>query len=371
MGMRRFIFQACLAVLTVSLLACGRTESPQEIEVSPSALAVQTLVLEPRDWQLQFASYGHFESTEKITISVDFSGTVEKVHFQDGQSISAGQLLIELDDSEQQLRLKQAQANVESAAAQLEKTRSTYMRYRGLMSRGALSREQFKQSKADFDRARAVSEEAEAALALANQDLLETRLISPVDGVVTERNVDTGQTVLPGNPLAVVQVADTLRVVTYVGERSVNQLRLGDIADISSPAVPGKHYEGRVELVSSAADTNTGNFTVKLTVSNRERLLRPGMSATVMMSGVARQNTLVLPKSLMVDRNRRRVVYLYRDGFAHEVEPVLGASVGEVLPVLAGLSAGDRVISTYLDLLVEGKPVVLADAEASVGSAVE
>lgn len=362
MRKKRLAYGLCLAAVAAVLAACEPAPEPPEQEEEVEALAVHTVQLEATTWQLQFASYGHFESTEKITISVNFSGTVEIVHFHDGQSISAGQLLLELDDRKQQLHLQQAQASVESAKAELEKVRSTYFRYRGLMSSGALSREQLRQSKANFERALAETQEAEAALALANQDLRETRIISPVDGVVTQRNVDAGQTVLPGNPLAVVQVADTLRVVTFVGERLVNQLRLGDLAEVASPAVPGKRYQGRVELVSSAADPQTGNFIVKLTVNNRERLLRPGMSATLTMSGIERSNTLVIPKPLMVDRNRRRVVYLYRDGVAREVEPVLGVGVGDMLPVLAGLSQGDRVITSYLDLLADGQPVKLAEA---------
>lgn len=353
---------ALWAWVTACLLlsACERPEPLVEAAAAPGPLPVQTVTLEPRSWQLSFASYGHFEATESITISVDFSGTVDTVHFRDGQRISAGQLLIELDDRKQQLRLKRANANLESAGAELEKVRATYYRYRNLMASGALSREQLKQSEAAFERARAAVEEAEAALALARQDLRETRIISPVDGVVASRSVDPGQTVLPGNPLAVVQVADTLRLVTFVSEKEVNQLRLGDIAEVSSPAVPGSRYQARIELLGSAADPQTGNFTVKLTVNNSERLLRPGMSASVRMSGVQRDNTLVLPKALMVDRNRRRVVYRYEDGIAREVEPVLGASAGDELPVLTGLAAGDRIITSYLDVLADGQRVSLA-----------
>lgn len=365
MSVTRNAWFAC-GLLLFSLLLAGCEKPQPEVQSTeePGPVSVKLVSLEPQDWQLSFASYGHFETTEKITVSVDFSGTVEQVHFRDGQSISAGQLLIELDDSKQQLQLKRSQANLESAAAELEKSRATYFRYRDLITSGALSREQLKQSEAAFERARAAAEETEAALALAQQDLRETRIISPVDGVVDSRNVDPGQTVLPGNPLAVVQVADTLRVVTFVSEKEVNQLRLGDVAEVTSPAVPGKRYEARIELVSSTADPRTGNFTVKLTVNNGDRLLRPGMSASVRMSGVERADTLVIPRSLMVDRNRRRVVYLYDAGKAREVEPVIGASAGDELPVLAGLKAGDQLITTYLDLLADGQQVVIETPEA-------
>ncbi|WP_372759318.1 efflux RND transporter periplasmic adaptor subunit [Litorivivens sp.] len=348
-------------LLTVFLfLAACEKSVPVVQKVEPEReLAVTSIVLEPRDWQLAFPAYGHFETTEEITISVDFSGTVSKVSFREGQNVSAGDLLIELDEQKQQLRVRQSKASLLSARAELEKSRETYFRYRDLMGRGALSREQLKDSESNYERSKARVEEAEASLALAEKDLRETRIISPVDGVVVEKRVEPGQTVLAGNPLAVLQVADTLRVVTFVSEREVNQLRLGDEATVATPAVPGREFPARVELVSSEADPSTGNFTVKLTVNNRDRLLRPGMSALVNMKGVVRSDTLVLSKGHLVDRNRRRVVFIYEAGRVREVEPTFAASAGDELPVLAGLNPGDRLITSHLDLLANGKTVVL------------
>lgn len=361
--MRLRLGTVTLCLLSLLLTACEKTKPVVSPSVESAPLAVTTETLEPRDWQLQFAAYGHFESTEEVTISVDFSGTVKRVHFREGQNVSAGDLLIELDEQKQQLRVRQSKANLLSAQAELEKSRTTYFRYRDLMTKGALSREQLKQSESSYERSRAMVEESEAALALAEKDLRETRIISPVDGVIDQKMVEPGQTVLPGNPLATVQVADTLRVVTFVSEREVNQLHLGDEAEVSTPAVPGKVFDARVELVSSVADPQTGNFTVKLTVHNADRQLRSGMSARVKLSGIVRKNVLVLNKRHLADRNRRRVVFIYNEGVVREVEPSFGVSAGDNLPVLAGLEAGDQLIVSHRDLLADGKSVTLAGAE--------
>ncbi|MFT5576937.1 MAG: RND family efflux transporter MFP subunit [Bermanella sp.] len=361
--MRSRLVSPVLCVLALLLSACEKVEPIATLSEHAEQLVVTTEMLEPSDWQLQFTAYGHFESTEEISISVEFSGTVKKVHFREGQNVSAGDLLIELDEQKQQLRVRQSKANLLSAQAGLEKSRATYFRYRDLMTKGALSREQLKQSESSYDSSRAMVEESEAALALAEQNLRETKIISPVDGVIDRKMVEPGQTVLPGNLLATVQVADTLRVVTFVSEHEVNQLHLGDRATVSTPAMPGKQFDARVELVSSAAEAETGNFTVKLTVNNADRQLRAGMSAQVSMSGIVRKNVLVLNKRHLADRNRRRVVFIYTDGLAREVEPSFGASAGENLPVLAGLEAGDQLIVSHLDLLADGKMVNVAEVE--------
>ncbi len=361
--MRSRLVSSVLCLMALFLTACEKKPPPAAVQAQAEHLAVTTVTLKPQDWRLQFTAYGHFESTEEITISVEFSGTVKKVHFREGQNVSAGDLLIELDDQKQQLRVRQSKANLLSAQAELEKSRATYFRYRDLMTKGALSREQLKQSEASYERSRAMVEESEAALALAEQNLRETKIISPVDGVIDRKMVEPGQTVLPGNMLATVQVADTLRVVTFVSEREVNQLHLGDQATVSTPAVPGKQFDARVELVSSVADNATGNFAVKLTVSNADRQLRSGMSAQINMSGIVRKNVLVLNKDHLADRNRRRVVFIYTDGVARQVEPSFGASAGENLPVLAGLETGDQLIVSHIDFLADGKPVSLIEAE--------
>ncbi len=204
--------------------------------------------------------------------------------------------------------------------------------------------------------------EAEAAKALSQQHLKETTVISPVDGVIHQRNVEPGQTVLPGDALAKVEVTDTLRAVTYISQREVNLLRLGEEVPMASPGVPGREYSARVELVGNSADPQTGNFIVKLTVNNSDHRLRAGMSVRLRLRGMQRENTILVPKSALVDRNRRRLLYRMIDGRAQEVEPMMGVSGDSMVPIYSGLAAGDQLILSPLELLQQGKPVVVEQA---------
>lgn len=357
---QRFFFPTLLMISFLILVGCSKNIPEQANTLADEALEVNTVVVEPQNWQASFDSYGYLESTETVTISIDFSGTVREVKFRAGEVVTAGQVLIELDSRKQKLQLQRAAANLERAKADLEKTQSTFQRHRNLATTGALSQEQFKQSQTDYERAAATLNEVEAALALAQQALRETTIISPVDGTVDERNVEPGQTVLPGNSLAVLEVTDTLRAVTYISQREVNLIRMGEVAPMTSPGVPGREYEARVELVGNSADPLTGNFVVKLTVNNSDRRLRAGMSVRLLLKGMLRENTLLIPKSALVDRNRRRVVYRLVDGRAQEVEPLIGVSNDDSTPVYGGLQAGDQLILSPLELIQDGKAVVVA-----------
>jgi RND family efflux transporter MFP subunit len=256
------------------------------------------LILPHTSWQQILDAYGVVEPAEDVAITVDFSAPVKTVHFEEGQQVEQGQLLIELDSRKRDLRLRQAVTAVE-----------------------------------------------------------ESLVLSPASGIIDRRSVEPGETVMPGQLLGSVQAVDRVRVRVHVGEREVNDLRVGADAEVRSPGVRGRIYQAKVEAVGIKADAETGNFPVKLTLPNEDGLLRPGMTARVRLWGLTNAHALLIPDDALVDRRRRRVVYVVRDGRAVEVEPLLRASVGERIPVLEGLKAGARLVVEGMEQLVEGSPV--------------
>jgi membrane fusion protein (multidrug efflux system) len=315
------------------------------------------VVLQPQDWQQTIQVYGAVEATEDVAVSVDFSGTVTSVHFKEGQRVSRGDLLVELDDTKQRLRLSRARSVLEGARAALEEARSTLDRRRNLEAKAAVSKELLENSEIAVRQAAAAYEDALASLGLAERELAESRVRSPVDGLVEKRDAEPGETVLPGRELASIQAVDVVRIVTFVGERDVNFLRSGAFARVTSPGVPGRSFEAVIESVGVQADPRTGNFPIKLTLPNADGLLRPGMTARVQLQGLREQQRLLIPDRALVDRNRRKVVFLAVDGLAREVLPVLRPAAGDLLPVIDGLSPGDRLIVSGLEYLIDGSPI--------------
>ncbi len=113
---------AFVSLIVASLLtACGGDAPLASKKSTEPPLSVQILTITPRAWRSNFDSYGYLESTETVNISIDFSGTVSDVKFKDGQTINAGQVLIELDRKKQALKLRQAEASLISVKAELEK----------------------------------------------------------------------------------------------------------------------------------------------------------------------------------------------------------------------------------------------------------
>jgi RND family efflux transporter MFP subunit len=328
-----------------------------EPEVIEAEVEVEVMALQLRPWRQRINTYGRIVSAEKVVIGVEIAGTIASVHFHEGQQIKVGQTLVLMDARKQKLRLERANANVATARIEREKAHGTYRRQQTLLGRQVIAEETYQQSEANYHAARARLEQAKAAQKLAQQELEDLTLISPVDGTVESESIEPGQRVRPGDTLALIQTTDSLQVITYVRENEVNLLRLGDVAPVQSPGVPGRTYQARIESVGNTADPRTGNFPVKLRIDNADALLREGMSAQVELHSRQDEQRLAIPSGAVTDRDRQHVVFVERDERAVRITPALGMEVDGWVPVVSGLAAGDRLIINQLALLADNNRV--------------
>jgi len=355
------------AALWLTLLAACNPRSPSPTApaaVDPTPLGVSVVEVRAHPWFQSIDTFGRFVAAEKLTLGVEVAGTVTEVLFSEGQHIEAGQTLVRLDDRKQRLRLERARADAASASVELGQARSTFERYQELIERRVVAEEAYRQTESAYQAAQARLEQAIAAREIARQELRDLTLSSPVAGIVESEAVEPGQKVLPGDTLAVIQTASSLQVLTYVREEEVNLLHPGDAAPVQSPGVPGRLYQARIESIASAADPRTGNFAIKLRVDNQDGLLREGMSARISLRSQQGMPVLTVPAGAVVDRDRRRVVFLVRDGLAASVAPVLGLAADGWVPVTGGLAAGDRVIVDPIALVADGKRVRVTATQA-------
>jgi membrane fusion protein (multidrug efflux system) len=326
------------------------------------AVTVQTTTVQPGSWTHSFKSYGLVHPAEEYEIGVEVSSTVEQVLFREGQTVTAGDLLLRLDDRRLKLRVDSAEASVEEARAAYEQARSTHERNQSIFATGVISEQAFRQSEADVKSAAASLRRAISSLEMAREELADARVRSPVSGLVTRRDVEPGKNVSPIDRLGVIQVMNALRVETFVSQKDINHVSVGMPATVTSPGVPGRVFEGRVDQVASSAEEATGNFEVGVVVEQDSGLLRDGMSAMVEFRGARQADALAVPRAALVDRGRRLIVYRVEEGIARAVEPALGVGNAEQVPVFAGLSAGDEVITSNLRLVSDGMPVQRREA---------
>lgn len=359
----------CIGLCLLILTGCKPAEKSEITPKSKAVSKVQVYKLTPQVWRQTIRTYGVLEAAETVTLSSEFSAKVVKTTFEEGQEIQAGQKMIELDQTEQQILVKQAEAAIQSARIKLNEAGSLVKRREELYAKGLVSQEEIEVFRTTLANSETQLELATIGQSLAQNNMKRASIISSVSGRVVTKSVEVGEMAMPGSSLAVIQVTDTMRVVTHVTEQEINAIQVGSECIVTTPGVRGRKYIANVESRGGEVDPTTGNFPVKLTVENSDKLLRSGMTAVVIMTGLEIGDALLIPDSALVDRNRKRVVFRVKDGVAEEVEPVLAATLSDdYLPVLHGLLEGEQIIIGGLDTVVAGKKVEVINRDVKDGS---
>lgn len=352
--MRIVIFCLCVAIVS-----CTRPAPKTKTKEARQLPKVETITIEPKVWHQSIKTFGTFEAAEKVSLSTEFSAKVNTVNVTEGQNIEAGTTLVVFDKAEQKMRSRQADNEIKNAKNVLEKAKALFKRRETLFHQEAISKEQFDLAQNQLTNAQTVYEQAVIGKSLAKYSLKRTKIVSPVSGTIVTKNVEEGEVALPGVPLVEIQVTDTMRIITYVTQQEINSVQVGAPCQVTTPGVRGRTYTAHVELRGATVDPITGNFPIKLTVENKDGLLKPGMTAIVNLKGLEINDAILIPESAVVDRNRKRVVYILHKNKAIEREPVLAAAtIDSIIPVLHGVNAGDKLIVGGLSNIVHKSQVL-------------
>lgn len=360
-----------LSVLSLLMLISACSDKPPSSMSSPTgdapsaAIAVQIHTLVPQQWHGQIKTFGVIEAAEEINLSIDFSGVIENILVDEGHRIEKDQLLIKLDQEKLQLQFNQASEVTKRSKAALDEAFLTLERRKSLAENNTVSREQYDNAKLAVSSAQAQYREAVAARQLAKRELDDSQILSPVNGVVDIKHVEAGESIQAGTNLLTLQAVDILRAKTWISEKDINLIRSGGSAQITLSGLPGKTFNGTIESIGVNGHPQTGNFPVKIIISDASIVMRPGMTASITIRGLELSDMLILPEQALADRDRKRVVFLaeLKDGkmVAAQREPLLTAGMGNQIFVLSGLAPGDKLIVSELDSIVDGSLISTSD----------
>jgi membrane fusion protein, multidrug efflux system len=348
----------------LSLGACSEAPEPISDDAKPQhRVEVTVEELRPLNWQTTVSTFGVVEALEEVNVAAELFGTVSAVHVNEGDRVKLGQLLLELDPQKRQLAVQQMNQQVQHAEAALKEARQKLQRRRNLAAQETISKEVLDTAQLAVELATAAYQQVLASAELAKRELADTRIFSPTDGLVDIRAVEVGEPVQVGASLITLQAVQGMRVQTWVSEADIAHIRAGDPARVTVSGIAGREYAANTEWVGVNADPATGNFPVKLILSGETDALRPGMTASVELQGISVPDALLLPETALVDRNRRRVVFVVEDGVAQLREPLLAAGFSNRLQILDGLAAGDKVVVAGHADLLDGDAVVVSSAD--------
>ncbi|SFX21698.1 efflux RND transporter periplasmic adaptor subunit [Marinospirillum alkaliphilum] len=285
---------------------------------------------------------GVIEAVRQATVSAQTSGQVRRIHFDVDDAVAPGQVIVELNDTEQRARLNQAEAGLREAEAGLNDARQNFSRVEGLVQRELAPRAQLDQARNQLNAAEARLSRAQAAVAEARQQLAYTRVIAPYGGIVTARHVEEGASVNPGQPLISGLSLEELRVVVALPQRYAASARQQREAQVM--LMDGRVLETDGMTFYPYADPATHTFRVRMNLKNPEGDLFPGMLVKVSLP-VAERSALWIPSAALVQRGELRAVYvLNAEGQPRLRQVRVGSRANGQIEVLSGLGEGELLV---------------------------
>ncbi|MFQ5719794.1 MAG: efflux RND transporter periplasmic adaptor subunit [Acidobacteriota bacterium] len=320
------------------------------------AVPVEVVTLTTGEMEAVLSFSANLEADDHVAVFSQAPGQrrIVELLVEEGDAVRAGQALAKLQDEEQ----RNAVAKVES---QLGKAERNYERQKRLFE-GELISEQV------FLDARYEMEQLEIALDEARRELGYMSVRAPIDGTVTRRLVNLGDTVSINQHVVDIVDFDSLVARIYVPEKNLRRLRTGQTARLRSDAL-ATDYQGRIERVSPIVDPKSGTVKVTIAVGRRPGL-RPGLFMDVDLITEVHAEALRLPKrALVYDRDRTFVYRLTTDDRVEKLPVLARLSDGDYIEPAEHLEAGDRVVVAGQAGLSDGSLVVLPETREATDSA--
>jgi len=318
----------------------------------PPPEAVTSIVAQRDQWAATMGVIGTMEAVHGVTVSADLPGVVERISFESGQSVSTGDVLVELDT-------RQERAQLASLEAQSELARVNYGRMQQLVNAGVISR-------MDYDQATSQQKATEANVAEIRATIARKTIRAPFSGILGIRKVNLGQYLAAGAPMVVLQSLNPIYVDFGVPQQTAAQVKVGSKLRVASEDLAGHGFTGRVTALDSVIDETTRNVQVQATLANPEGKLRPGMFVQVDVGVGAGRAVITLPASAISYAPYGDSVFVITElkdpkgktyrGVRQQFVKLEG-SRGDQVAVISGVNPGDEVVTSGVFKLRNGGAV--------------
>jgi RND family efflux transporter MFP subunit len=345
---------AVFGILSRRSAATVLAERTQEL-AAPSVIAAPPTPGAPVE---SFVLPGNVTAWTDSPIYARTSGYLTRWYFDIGARVKKGALLAEIATPEVDQQLAQAEADLNTSQANANNARIQADRYTGLVKTNAVSRQDTDTFVNQATATAAAVRSAQANVERVRELQSFEKVYAPFDGVVTARNVDTGQLIDPGaaRELFHLQAIQTLRVYANLPQSYSNNVKRGSKIDLTFAEHAGKTYQGTLARTSDAIDPASRTLLVEIDVDNRAGELLPGSLAQVHFKTPAAGPVFIVPAAALIFRKEGlRVGVVVNGNVAHMVPVVIGEDDGANVQIVSGLSAGDRVIQDPPDSLIEGE----------------
>ncbi|MBP3426337.1 MAG: efflux RND transporter periplasmic adaptor subunit [Rikenellaceae bacterium] len=325
-----------LALGTV-LVGCGGKQEATTAQTETAKVLVKTETAITQTVAQTEEFTANIEPYKKNYITPAVQGVrIDRILVDVGDRVKKGQLLVEMDPT-----------NYNQQRVNLQNAQDTYDRTKKVFEVGGVSQQQLDQAHNNLTLQKEVIANLEKNI----------KLLSPINGVVTARNDEAGN-LFANQPILQVMQIDRLKVTVNISEQFYPVVKLGTPVKVGVDIFPGEEFDGKVTLIYPAMDAATRTFTVEITIPNASERLRPGMFSRSTFNMGNRESVMISDVAVARQAGTaERYAFVEKDGVAERRVVRLGRQVGNLVEVLSGIEAGEKVIVTGLSKLEQGTPV--------------
>jgi RND family efflux transporter MFP subunit len=344
-----------LLLMALALGACGGKQEP-EVLVRPVRSEVVS-----GGASAESATYtAEIRSRYETDLAFQVAGKLVNRSVDVGATVKKGQVLAQLDQTDQQLGVDAARGAVPAAQSDLDRSRSEEARFRDLLERGLTTRAQYQAQQTAVRSAEAKLAQATAELRLAQQRLGYTTLRADQDGVVTRIQVEAGAVVAAGQRAMSIARPSELEAVFDVPDARIGEVRDNSAVVINPLQGAGVAWAGRVREISPSADPVTRTYQVRTTIVNPPASLRLGMTVSVTLPRVGGAPNVVLPSNAIFQKDGKPAVWVVKPDMTVDLRPVtVERYESERVYIASGLTTGERVVTAGVHRLAPGEKVKL------------
>jgi membrane fusion protein (multidrug efflux system) len=316
---------------------------------------VSSVTVKEEDWAPRLTAVGSVSAVQGAVVSAELAGVVSEINFENGGEAKKGEVLMKLDASQEEALLRSAEAEAQLAQTDLERSRDLAMKK-------VVSSAELDSAQSKFRRLNAVVDQVRSSIA-------KKTLIAPFDGQLGIRQVNVGQMINAGQQVVPLTSLDPVFADFALPQQYLGQLTPGLEVHVTTDAIPGRVFNGKLTAINSMVDSSTRNITLQATLDNSDHALRPGMFAKAEVMLPEKHKTLVVPGSAISyapfgdsvfviekkkDEKTGKESQVIRQQFVR-----VGEGRGDLVAITQGLKAGETIVSTGVFKLRNGMTVTI------------
>lgn len=370
--MRTKLIVALVMGIIVAVVLFMRGEDTHNSETVPGAVEQAKIfpvevargVFEDVEHTLE--AVGSFFPEDEVTVGCEVDGIIKKLFVDEGSPVTKGDLLLEIDDEKLRLEVEESEAMLREGRARFEHSQATLKRMTSLFEQGVIGQQELDDARNQEIMNQAAVENTQAKLSQFKKELGDTRVLAPMDGVVSERLVSAGEYVKIGASLVKIVNANPLKLAFTLPEKNAGEIRTGQKVQVTTRVYTGEMFEGEIYFINPKVDPQTRTIEVKARVDNNEYKLRPGYFVNVKVL-MGRRKSLVLPESAVLVREGSVVVMAVVEGAISYKRVTPGVRFSGKVEIVEGITPEDSIVVSGRSEIAEGTKVTIVSSLSQEG----